>query len=141
MPRRDLLRRHDFRKPDEFAPLIQMSPMGTGFRHVFHSVYRPPSTVKSTIVPLTVEPLCRCSDGQTHLRPPAGASVEHYQRNHIHLMREHELTLEGRLRAILRDVQDGLYSNEDATLRLRGEVLSGFFRGVEAQKKRPGGRR
>ena len=52
-----------------------------------------------------------------------------------------ELTLEGRLRAILRDVQDGLSSQEDATLRLRGEVIAGFFRGAEAQKKRPGERR
>ena len=52
-----------------------------------------------------------------------------------------ELTLEGRLRAILRDVQDGLYSQEDATLRLRGEVIAGFFRGAEAQKKRPDQRR
>lgn len=56
-------------------------------------------------------------------------------------MHTEELTLEGRLRAILRDVQDGMYSNEDAALRLRGEVLAGFFRGVEAQKKRPDERR
>ena len=61
--------------------------------------------------------------------------------NHIILMNSHELTLEGRLRAILRDVQDNMYSNEDAALRLRGEVLAGFFRGVEAQKKRPDERR
>jgi|GEM_PF-6403906 len=53
--------------------------LGTGLRRVVHSVYRPPSTVKSAIAPLTVEPLCRCSDGQTRLRPPAGTSVERYQ--------------------------------------------------------------
>ena len=52
-----------------------------------------------------------------------------------------ELTLEGRLRALLRDVQTGVYSHEDATLRLRGEVLAGFYRGSEAEKKRSGGRR
>lgn len=53
--------------------------LGTGLRRVVHSVYRPPSTVKSAIAPLTVEPLCRCSDGQTRLRPPAGTSVDRYQ--------------------------------------------------------------
>jgi hypothetical protein len=56
-------------------------------------------------------------------------------------MNLHELTLEGRLRALLRDVQTGVYSEEDATLRLRGEVLSGFYRGAAAEKKRSGGRR
>ena len=47
------------------------------------------------------------------------------------------LTLEGRLRALLREVATGSYSVEEATLRLRGEVVAGFFRGAEAQKKRP----
>jgi hypothetical protein len=56
-------------------------------------------------------------------------------------MNYHELTLEGRLRALLRDVQAGRFSEEDATLRLRGEVIAGFYRGSEAQKKRSGRRR
>jgi len=47
------------------------------------------------------------------------------------------LTLEDRLRALLREVVAGSYSVEEATLLLRGEVLAGFFRGAEAQKKRP----
>ena len=51
-------------------------------------------------------------------------------------MYTNELTLEGRLRALLRELQRGDCSEDEATLRLRGEVIAGFFRGVEGQKKR-----
>ena len=56
-------------------------------------------------------------------------------------MHTHQLTLDGRIRALLQDVLRGDCPAEDATLRLRGEVIAGFFRGVDSEKKRSGGRR
>jgi hypothetical protein len=54
-------------------------------------------------------------------------------------MNTNELTLEGRLRALLREVQRGGCSEEEAALRLRGEVIAGFFRGAEVEKRRARG--
>jgi len=56
-------------------------------------------------------------------------------------MNTHGLTLEGRIRALLRDLQRGLCDEEDVTILIRGEVVAGFYRGIEAQKKRSGGMR
>ena len=70
-----------------------------------------------------------------------GVLVDIISPNTIHSMNQNFMTLEDRLRALLSEVLAGSYSVEEATLLLRGEVLAGFFRGAEAQKKRPQKRR
>jgi hypothetical protein len=48
-----------------------------------------------------------------------------------------QMTLDGRLRALLTEVKHGSFSVEEAALLLRAEVVASFMRGHESGKRAP----